>query len=464
MPDMVCAIVEPGDDTRLAESPREASMTKRWRDNRAPMSVTSPPENDQPATSPAVPSEDAQIDVEAAEVTAPPADPAAAAAIGAPGESGTGAQSPDSATAASEAGAPDAPSPAAARDTALDSSPALCAEKLAELFPALFVNPPSPAHATPAAAGAQPTPVKPIKLRIHADIQARAPGVFSKRALGIFFSRYTTTNAYLKALAHAPHRFDLDGQPAGEIADEHRRAAFEELARRRAIAIEKRAGVRRGPPRQRHDAPRAGQGVGQQNETAPPGENVPPPAEGPLEGGQTPTHRDGTAGHDNRREGPRAARADAHHRGQPSGPSARPARDRPRDARSAPGAPHHAGTPQHTRPDPRPSSPGGAPPQRDGRPAMPNPRDRDARQGPHRHGGHHDPRRDHGNAHDAPLPQDPAQRERALLLRAFEGSPLSKANFCALKRMSESDLDAQLDLARKDRDATRRSEGHGPER
>jgi ProP effector len=50
-----------------------------------------------------------------------------------------------------------------------------------------------------------------------------------------------------------------------------------------------------------------------------------------------------------------------------------------------------------------------------------------------------------------PLPADPAQRERALLLRAFEASPLSKANFCTLKRISESELDAALTQARAER-------------
>lgn len=32
-----------------------------------------------------------------------------------------------------------------------------------------------------------------------------------------------------------PHRFDLDGQPAGELSDEHRKIAADELARRRAL-------------------------------------------------------------------------------------------------------------------------------------------------------------------------------------------------------------------------------------
>ncbi len=44
----------------------------------------------------------------------------------------------------------------------------------------------------------------------------------------------------------------------------------------------------------------------------------------------------------------------------------------------------------------------------------------------------------------AALPVDPAQRERVLLLRSFEASPLSKANFCALKGISEATLDAAL--------------------
>jgi sRNA-binding protein len=91
-----------------------------------------------------------------------------------------------------------------------------CAEQLRQMFPALFGNPP-----------------KPIKLKIQQDIQARAPGVFSKQALSAFFRRYTLSNAYLVALTRATQRFDLDGQPAGELSDEHRQAARDELARRR---------------------------------------------------------------------------------------------------------------------------------------------------------------------------------------------------------------------------------------
>lgn len=51
------------------------------------------------------------------------------------------------------------------------------------------------------------------------------------------------------------------------------------------------------------------------------------------------------------------------------------------------------------------------------------------------------------------LPIDPAQRERVMLLRAFESSPLGKANFCALKGISEAALDAALAQAQAERGA-----------
>ena len=92
-----------------------------------------------------------------------------------------------------------------------------CGPQLKKLFPALFSNPP-----------------KPLKLRIQADIQARSPGLFTKPQLSAFLRRYTGSHAYLNALVKATHRFDLDGNPGDELSDEHRTAAGEELARRRA--------------------------------------------------------------------------------------------------------------------------------------------------------------------------------------------------------------------------------------
>ena len=106
---------------------------------------------------------------------------------------------------------PSAPPPAAAA-TVED-----CGPRLRELYPALFTSPP-----------------RPIKLRVQADIQARSPGEFTKPQLSAFLRRYTGSFAYLNALVKATHRFDLDGNPGDEVSAEHRQAALDELARRRA--------------------------------------------------------------------------------------------------------------------------------------------------------------------------------------------------------------------------------------
>ncbi|WP_374673444.1 ProQ/FINO family protein [Ideonella sp.] len=117
-----------------------------------------------------------------------------------------------------ELGADAAPEAAAPR-----LSPEACAAELKARFPALF-------------AGA----AKPVKLRIQADIQARAPGVFTRATLSGFLRRHTGSTSYLIALTQAPQRLDLDGQPAGEISAEHRQAAADELARRRALRDSRR--------------------------------------------------------------------------------------------------------------------------------------------------------------------------------------------------------------------------------
>ena len=119
-------------------------------------------------------------------------------------------------TAAPASAVPATPATAVAAPAAATLSPAECAQQLKQRFPALF-------------AGA----VKPLKLRIQVDIQERAPGVFSKQALSAFFRRHTGSTSYLIAVSKAPHRVDLDGQPAGEVSAEHRQIALDELARRR---------------------------------------------------------------------------------------------------------------------------------------------------------------------------------------------------------------------------------------
>lgn len=101
-------------------------------------------------------------------------------------------------------------------------SAAAVIQQLKSLFPALFAGGP-----------------KPLKLRIQADIQERAPGQFTKPQLSSALRKLTGSTAYLIALSKASHRFDLDGQQAGELTEDHRQAAVTELARRRKLQQER---------------------------------------------------------------------------------------------------------------------------------------------------------------------------------------------------------------------------------
>ena len=126
-------------------------------------------------------------------------------------------------TASASAVAEPATSAEPAAPAIAELSPAAVASKLKTLFPALFGG----------------NGFKPIKLRVQVDIQERAPGQFSKTQLSAFLRRYTGNTGYLIALGRATHRFDLDGAQAGELSEEHRTAAREELARRRAVQQER---------------------------------------------------------------------------------------------------------------------------------------------------------------------------------------------------------------------------------
>lgn len=106
------------------------------------------------------------------------------------------------------------PDPAAPERDPVDD----CATRLRARFPALF--------------GAE---MRPLKLHIQADIRERAPGEFGRRELSAFLHRYTGSNAYLRTLVRATQRVDLDGAEAGEVSEEHRRAAAAELERRRGL-------------------------------------------------------------------------------------------------------------------------------------------------------------------------------------------------------------------------------------
>ena len=268
-------------------------------------------EHAEPTELRAVPALESAAEPAAELVVEPAAEPAAEALAGAV----------DEATSA-PADAPVAASEPAPPELSLNQ----CAARLAELFPALFAP-----------------PVKPIKLRIQADVQARAPGVFSRRVLSVFLHRHTTSTAYIKALVHLGQRFDLDGQPAGEIAAEHREAAVAELARRREVMETRREAERQAQRQAQREAEKAQRAAYQE------------------------------------------ANQQAHQQAQQQAQEARQAQQaQERERREAFAA------------------------------------------------------------------QDGDRRERIALLRAWEGSTLTRANFCALKRILESTLEAHLALARED--------------
>ena len=127
-------------------------------------------------------------------------------------------------------------------------SPAACSAQLKQLFPALFTG-----------------MAKPLKLRIQADIQTRAPGLFTKQLLSVVLRRYTGSHSYLVALTQATQRFDLDGAAAGELSAEHKQAAMDELLLRRATLREaQRTKQRETPTGTQRETP-----TGAQRETQP---------------------------------------------------------------------------------------------------------------------------------------------------------------------------------------------------
>ncbi|MEY4414504.1 MAG: hypothetical protein RIQ53_1797 [Pseudomonadota bacterium] len=352
-------------------------------------------------------------------------------------------------TDAPPADAPEAP----AAGPATDGPEIDCAAELRTRFPALFAGSP-----------------KPIKLRVHVDIQQRAPGVFSKTALSAFFRRYTHTTAYLQSLLRHEQRFDLDGQPAGELSAEHRQLAEQEVQRRRALQRERSGGREAGPRGRRQEAgPRSAPGTAPEGTTgdaaaaATPADGRParrPGGRGP--GGAAdrgPGRSDARQGP--RADGPRRERGDARPQNRPTEaggtPSTeaqpataarteRPARTEPRPEGSArrEGGPAGRGRPTDDRrgPGSRRGDAAGTP----GR----GPREGQGR--PPRGDAGHEMRRPPNVSHEAApsTGADPERQARWQLLREFERSPFTLANFCTLKGLDPAETGRQIEMARRE--------------
>lgn len=229
---------------------------------------------------------------------------------------------------------------------------AACADRLKSLFPALFGGAP-----------------KPLKLRIQVDIQERAPGQFTKQELSAFFRRFTGSHAYLNAVLRGAHRYDLDGKEAGELSEEHKEVARQELARRRAKQQE-RVAQEEGERRARFELLRAFESTTLTRANFCALKGI---AEGDLDGVLAQAREEAKAWAERPR--PQA--------GRPGGEAAR--RDRPRDERRGGGGP--GGRPRQDarggqgrgdrRPQTRPEGSGPRAPQKprqaahDGAPATP---------------------------------------------------------------------------------------------
>lgn len=79
---------------------------------------------------------------------------------------------------------------------------------------------------------------QPLAIGIHKALRQRLPDL-PDADLRQALRRHTTATKYLKAVANGTTRFDLDGNPAGEISAEHRQDALSALKERFRKAAER---------------------------------------------------------------------------------------------------------------------------------------------------------------------------------------------------------------------------------
>ncbi|HQZ01689.1 MAG TPA: ProQ/FINO family protein [Thauera sp.] len=72
---------------------------------------------------------------------------------------------------------------------------------------------------------------KPLALKIDAAIAERLPDI-DRKSLRAAMRMHTASTRYLKAIERSQERFDLDGQPAGEVTEEQRTHASTTLKER----------------------------------------------------------------------------------------------------------------------------------------------------------------------------------------------------------------------------------------
>ncbi len=109
---------------------------------------------------------------------------------------------------------------------------------------------------------------RPVALRIDKAVAERFPDV-DRKVIRSAMRTHTASTRYLKAMEKATHRFDLDGNTCGEVAEEHRAHAaqtlkerFAEVARRKREAQKQDEARRREEEAERRKAEKLQQLVG----------------------------------------------------------------------------------------------------------------------------------------------------------------------------------------------------------
>ena len=80
---------------------------------------------------------------------------------------------------------------------------------------------------------------KPLSIGIDKQLLEQDGGI-GRKALRLMLGIHTHSFRYLKAMATADRRFNLDGSPASEVSEEHRRHAANILRERLEKQVERR--------------------------------------------------------------------------------------------------------------------------------------------------------------------------------------------------------------------------------
>lgn len=90
---------------------------------------------------------------------------------------------------------------------------------------------------------------RPLAIGIHKAIRERMPDV-APEPLRQALRMHTGSTKYLKVLSHGQERFDLDGNPAGEVTAEQRQQALDTLKDRFRKATERKKAEQQEQQRQ----------------------------------------------------------------------------------------------------------------------------------------------------------------------------------------------------------------------